>query len=82
MDEEHKHPVLIPKNSPLTALILHSIHEETLHGGIKILLSTLRQKYWIIGARDKIRQFVRDCVKYSRFNRKMSSQFMGDLPSE
>ncbi|XP_046973825.1 uncharacterized protein LOC124540368 [Vanessa cardui] len=43
-----KHPILIPKESCLSALLIADAHQKTLHGGPQLMITYLRSKYWII----------------------------------
>jgi hypothetical protein len=52
--EDAKFPIYLPKSSPITGLIIREIHMRNHHCGIGILLSILRQKYWLPQARKVI----------------------------
>lgn len=80
MPEEIKHPVIVPKNSHISNLILHHIHQEVGHGGRNHMLSKLRQKYWIPSATVSIRKIVSRCVTCRRINAPPGQQQMADLP--
>ncbi|XP_036320521.1 uncharacterized protein LOC118735037, partial [Rhagoletis pomonella] len=43
LDPESKHPAILPKNSPFTTLVIRHAHLKTLHGGVQLTLSTIRQ---------------------------------------
>lgn len=79
--ENVKHPLILPKSHHITELIVKNYHQKYLHGGNQLLLSALRQQYWIIGARDVIRKILRKCVICCRYKRELSRQVMGDLPA-
>ncbi|XP_044005614.1 uncharacterized protein LOC122850549 [Aphidius gifuensis] len=49
MTSDHKNPLILPRESKLTELILNECHVNTLHGGAQLMLATLRQQYWIVG---------------------------------
>ena len=82
LPELKKFPILVPRNSPLVPLLIRFYHEKTLHGGCQLTLFTIRQKFWIVRLKSKIKQVIKDCVTCSRFNSKISPPIMGDLPSE
>lgn len=46
----------MPKSDPLTLILIDYFHRKYLHTGPHLLLSILRQKYWILSTRDIIRQ--------------------------
>ncbi|XP_053968361.1 uncharacterized protein LOC128869783 [Anastrepha ludens] len=76
-----RHPIILPKNCPLAKLIIHDIHEFTLHAGPRIMQTILQRRYWVIGARSLIRSTYRKCVKCTCLNRNLAAQSMGDLPA-
>lgn len=45
------------------------------------MMTTIRQKYWIIGARELVKRIYRTCKKCHRYNVKLTNeQLMADLP--
>ena len=45
-------------------------------------MTTIRQTYWIIGARDLIRRFIHKCVTCRRQRAETMQHIMGSLPSD
>ncbi|XP_011859788.1 PREDICTED: uncharacterized protein LOC105557211 [Vollenhovia emeryi] len=80
LDPDAKHPVLLPRDSHLTRLILDDVHRRTLHGGVQSMLATIRQRYWIVGGCALIASFVRRCVRCARYRASTATQLMGQLP--
>lgn len=76
-----KHPILIPKSTALTRLLIRHYHISFLHGGSKLILSMMHRKFWILSARSVIRQFILSCVQSTRMKSSRSKPFMGDLPA-
>ena len=76
-----KHPVLLPKGSHLTMLLIRHFHLSFLHGGPKLILSMLSRKFWILSGRDAVRRFIFTCVPCTRTKASRPFPFMGDLPS-
>ncbi|XP_055856101.1 uncharacterized protein LOC129919272 [Episyrphus balteatus] len=76
-----KHPVILPKNNPITRLILLDAHRNLLHIGVSGLFTLIRQEYWILGSRNLIRKLVHDCITCFRHRKNTSTQLMGNLPS-
>ena len=56
------HPILLPRESPLTILYIRKIHEENMHIGCSHVLSKLREKFWIIKGRAKVKSVLHHCV--------------------
>nr|XP_054772241.1 uncharacterized protein LOC129280217 [Lytechinus pictus] len=79
---EAKHPIVLPKESPVSLLILREIHEKCGHSGRNYILSTLREKYWLPGAGAKIRRMIGKCVSCRRHRAKILQQKMADLPKD
>ncbi|XP_055906553.1 uncharacterized protein LOC129941828 [Eupeodes corollae] len=80
IDMDTKHPIILPRESKLTTLILNYTHKSTLHGGVQLMLATLRRNYWIIGGRHAVRSFVNRCVVCTRYRATTPTQLMGQLP--
>ena len=56
------HPILLPRNSQLTTLYIQKIHQENMHVGCSHVLSKLREKFWIIKGRAKVKSVLHKCV--------------------
>lgn len=76
----HMHPMLLPREHHFTKLLVHKIHQDTLHGGLKIMLATLRQNYWVPNARTLIRGIIHKCVICIRHSSTCQEQLMSALP--
>ncbi|XP_043062762.1 uncharacterized protein LOC122319497 [Drosophila yakuba] len=70
-----KHPILIPKDTPLAGL-----HVSYLHTGVDETFTNLRQQYWILGARNLVRKAVFQCKSCFLQRKGTSNQIMGELP--
>ncbi|GFW79082.1 integrase catalytic domain-containing protein [Trichonephila clavipes] len=77
-----KHPILLPAKSKLTIIIVKYYHGKYFHLGPQHLLYQVRLKYWPIHGRNICRKVVHNCVICFKFNPKICSQKMGDLPKE
>ena len=60
--EECKHPIILPRTSHVTTLIILNAHEQLGHAGRGHVLTLLREKYWIVGANSAVRQRIAACV--------------------
>jgi hypothetical protein len=81
IDERRKHPVLIPKSSYFTNLLILDAHKQTLHGGPQLMMSYLQSKYWILGIKQLVKSVYRKCVICAKNNANIHTQLMGQLPS-
>ena len=80
LPDEAKYQRNVPPESQLARLIIANAHEKILHGGTNQVLAQIRTNFWIPASRGKIRKFILNCVKCSRFTAKANMPLMGDLP--
>ncbi|GFW06542.1 integrase catalytic domain-containing protein [Trichonephila clavipes] len=78
----HKHPAILPKGSKLSKLYFNSLHTRLFHVGPQGLLNAVRQKFWPLSGRSIARKTVHQCVICFKSRPILSSQIMGNLPSE
>lgn len=79
----YKHPIILPKDSHITLLILSYAHMETFHQGRGFTLNKLRSLgYWIVGGSKTIANYIRHCVICRKLRRPTETQRMADLPKE
>ncbi|GFW49834.1 integrase catalytic domain-containing protein [Trichonephila clavipes] len=78
----HKHPAILPKGSKLSKLYFNSLHTRLFHVGPQGLLHAVRQKFWPLSGRSIARKTVHQCVTCFKSRLILSSQIMGNLPSE
>lgn len=81
LDYNRVHPILLPRESFLSELLIADAHEKTMHGGPQLMVTYLRSKFWIIGVKLLAKKYVRSCVKCIRYSTKVRTQLMGQLPS-
>ena len=75
--EECKHPIILPRKSQVTTLIIRNAPEWLGHAGRGHVLTLLREKYWIVGANSAVRQRIAG----RRNKASPQNQKMADLPS-
>ncbi|XP_063545735.1 uncharacterized protein LOC134753726 [Cydia strobilella] len=75
-----KHPIILPYDSHLTKLIVADAHERTLHGDQRAMLNYLKSAYWIVRAKDLVKQHIHKCVRCIRHKAKIQTHLMGALP--
>ncbi|GFU61386.1 integrase catalytic domain-containing protein [Trichonephila clavipes] len=78
----HKHPAIVPKGSKLSKLYFNSLPTRLFHFGPQELLNAVRQKFWPLRSRSIARKTVHQCVTCFKNRPILSSQIMGNLPSE
>ncbi|XP_011859461.1 PREDICTED: uncharacterized protein LOC105556955 [Vollenhovia emeryi] len=74
------HPVILPRHSQLSSLIIAHAHQRTLHGGTQLTLSHIRQQYWILGGKAPVKSHILRCVTCARQRGIRAHQLMGQLP--
>ncbi|XP_048734152.2 uncharacterized protein LOC125650167 [Ostrea edulis] len=80
---ELKNPVLLPKKSYLSRLLVSHYHEEVKHQGRLFTEATIRSNgYWIAGAKRLVSSVINHCVTCKRLRGKIQEQIMGNLPFE
>ena len=77
-----RYPIILPRKHQITALIVQHFHELVDHQGTNTTLARLSSKYWIIAAREEIRDCEKDCVECKRRKVKASTQIMSPLPEK
>lgn len=66
---DQKHPIILPSEHRIAQLIIEYTHKKNFHSGPELTLALLRQEYWILGARNRIKKLP-----------KSIEHEMGDLP--
>lgn len=79
---DKKHPILLSSKHKLTYLLFASEHKRLLHAGPQLLLSAIRENYWVIGGRNLARKTTFSCIRCFRVNPKDANQIMGVLPED
>ena len=62
LDGAAKNPILLPKDSELTVLIINSVHQRLLHAGVRQTLTALRGEFWFTSGRRKVASVLSRCV--------------------
>ncbi|CAK1602112.1 unnamed protein product [Parnassius mnemosyne] len=75
-----KHPIILSNKNSLTPLIIGDAHKRTLHGGVQLMLSYIRSKYWIVRAKGLVKKHIHKCLVCARQSATTRTQIMGDLP--
>lgn len=78
----NKHPLLLPKKSHITTLLIEHFHKVYLHVGPRSLQGILCKRYWIVSARSMIRSVLSKCITCFKCNPTSIQPYMGTLPAE
>ena len=83
MSLEEKHPIILPKRSYITQLIIAHCHSKVKHQGRGQTLHKVRQEgYWVLGGSKLLANFIRNCVICRKLRRPVQEQKMSDLPED
>ena len=75
-----KNPVILPKSHHIVPLIIRQHHHVSGHSGVEHVLSLIREKFWIVGARTAVRRCLNACLPCKRTQASVGEQKMADLP--
>ncbi|GFT92323.1 integrase catalytic domain-containing protein [Trichonephila clavipes] len=75
-------PIILPSNHPVVKALIIYKHVQLGHAGVQILMYTLRESYWILKGRKTIKEVIKTCIIYKRFNAKPISVSKGLLPHD
>lgn len=73
---DERHPLILPKTSRLSELIVSQAHHDSLHGNQQLTLSKVLRRFWIISAKSLINRLNRG------FRGITPVQLMNELPVE
>ena len=77
-----KHPILLPKDGKVATLIIQHHHKMAAHGDSGITLNQVRSSgYWIVDANLAVKNFIYRCVDCERLRGRFGEQKMEDLPA-
>ena len=65
-----KYPILLPKESHLTTLIIQDRHRRVKHAGVKTTLTEIREEFWIPKGRRMVKSIINQCVVCRRLTAK------------
>jgi hypothetical protein len=61
-----QNPILLPKCHPFTDHVIRDVHAANGHAGVGQTLHDVRQRYWIIQGRSRVKQIQRTCKRCIR----------------
>ena len=82
MIEDAKHQIILPYKSRVTDLIIEESHSNVGHMGQESVLSTLRERFWVVKGRSAVRRVIKRCLDCQRRKCQPGEQLMSDLPKE
>ena len=82
LSEDMKYPIILPKQSHISSLLIRHIHERYGHCGRNYVLSQLRKKYWITSGNSAARSVISKCMICRCLKNRPGEQKMANLPHE
>ena len=80
---EIKHPVILPKDSHISSLIIAYYHEKIQHQGRGMTINEIRSNgIWIVGCSKAVASHIYKCVKCRKMRRPKEEKLMSDLPED
>lgn len=79
---EQKHPIILPKDCNFTRVLIRNEHCALMHAGLRLTLSNLSQKYYIISATTLVKSVINKCVTCFRYRAQNAQQLMASLPQD
>uniref|UniRef100_A0A914WWH6 Integrase catalytic domain-containing protein n=1 Tax=Plectus sambesii TaxID=2011161 RepID=A0A914WWH6_9BILA len=67
-EETMKYPILLPRKTHATQLIIRDRHELALHSGVQHTLAQLRQEFWILKGRIEVRKAIKSCLLCKKYS--------------
>ena len=56
-----KRPSLLPKQHDFTTLVIQEVHSNIAHSEVRMTLSTIRERFWILRGGESVKRVVRHC---------------------
>lgn len=76
-----KFPIVLPRGHHVTKLIVKHYHDMANHSaGVNFILSQVSQRFWIIAAREEIKDWESECNECKKRKSKLANQVMAPLP--
>ena len=79
---EEKHPILLLGSSRFSVLLTRFTHFLLKHAGVPLMLTQLRNEYWIVGGRRVAKDVKRYCTACQRQDARPGGEVLPDLPSD
>lgn len=62
-----KYPIILPSGNQLVEKLIFQEHINNCHAGIQVIMTKLREQYWIVKSRKTIKRVLKKCKKCLRF---------------
>ena len=81
LNDDCKHPALLPKEERVTLFIMQWCHSKCAHGGRGLTMNELQScGYWVMCGNAAVKKMIFHCVQCCRLRGRLVEQEMADLP--
>lgn len=77
-----RHPVILAYESRIARLYVEFVHKITCHGGIRLVMTTVRLECWVIRLKNLVKSVIHNCKVCVLHRQKLMQQIMSVLPPE
>ncbi|XP_054717257.1 uncharacterized protein LOC129226651 [Uloborus diversus] len=79
---DEKQPIILPKNSKFSELLILHEHTKNFHIGVTATLVMLRRKFWIAKGRQLVKKVLRKCFICRKYKSKPANEITAQLPKD
>ena len=80
LDWETRNPIIWPRHHHVTMLIVKDAHERVKHAGVNGTLAHVTKRFWIVGGREEISEWIKKCAYCMRRRAKPVAPLLAPLP--
>ncbi|XP_042910984.1 uncharacterized protein [Parasteatoda tepidariorum] len=81
-EENFKYPIVLPSDHPLVEKLIYEKHLVSCHSGTQVVLSYLRQTFWVLGGRKTVQRILKRCIRCKRYSSKKLETVPASLPKD
>uniref|UniRef100_A0A914XCT4 Integrase catalytic domain-containing protein n=1 Tax=Plectus sambesii TaxID=2011161 RepID=A0A914XCT4_9BILA len=67
-EDSTKYPILLPRKTHVTQLIITNQHILALHSGVQHTMAQLRQEFWILKGRIEVQRAIKNCLTCRKYS--------------
>ena len=82
LTKDEKHPIILPRRSEVTRMVISEQHCRLLHAGVEHTLNELRGRFWIPRGRSEVKKTLHGCAVCRNRRAVPQPPMMADMPPE
>lgn len=75
-----KNPIVLPKRSHVSSLIIRAAHLKCMHGGPRLTEASVRQRFWVLNSQNEVKKITNSCIICFKQKNRTMTQVMAQLP--